>query len=122
MGEKHVIQVPVNAELYSEIIAFAEKSGVSRAEVMRGAFIRMHERTREAELDRQYREGYQRIPDDSRVGQAQVTVLGQVLNKENCSYFHISAHNRESRMSQNRVSENSAHRWRRHPHQADHSL
>ena len=97
MGEKHVIQVPVNAELYSEIVAFAEKSGVSRAEVMRGAFIRMHKRTREAELDRQYREGYERIPDDSRVGQAQVTVLGQVLNKENWSEKKRSMVGRTSR-------------------------
>lgn len=82
MGKQHVIQVPVDDEVYASIVTLAKKSGSSRAEVMREAFAQYDRKIREAELDRRYREGYGKIPDDSKAGQAQVKVTGRVLSRE----------------------------------------
>ncbi|MBN2168019.1 MAG: ribbon-helix-helix protein, CopG family [Actinobacteria bacterium] len=83
MGKQHVIQVPVDDETYASIVALANESGSSRAEVMREAFVQYNKKIHEAELDRKYREGYERIPDNSKAGQAQVRVSSRVLNREN---------------------------------------
>ena len=83
MGKQHVIQVPVDDEVYASIVELAKKSGSSRAEVMREAFIQYERHVHEAELDRQYRAGYDKIPDDIEAGQTQVSLAGEVLNKEN---------------------------------------
>lgn len=83
MGKQHVIQVPVDDKVYASVVALAKKSGSSRAEVMREAFIQYERQAREAELDRQYREGYGRIPDDGEAGETQVRLAGEILNKEN---------------------------------------
>jgi metal-responsive CopG/Arc/MetJ family transcriptional regulator len=85
MSKHHVIQVPVDDELHDAIAAVAKERNSSRAEVMREAFIHFQKRAREAELDRRYREGYERMPDEPSVGQAQVSVLKEVLSKENWS-------------------------------------
>lgn len=82
MGKEHVVQVPVDDEVYASIVALAKKSGTSRAEVMREAFIQYDRNLREAELDRRYREGYAKTPDDGKAGHAQVKVTGRVLSKE----------------------------------------
>ncbi|MBN1288484.1 MAG: CopG family transcriptional regulator [Actinobacteria bacterium] len=82
MGKQHVIQVPVDDEVYASIVALAKKSGSSRAEVMREAFIQYNNKVREDELDRRYRKGYSNIPDDVETGETQVLSAGKVLNKE----------------------------------------
>ena len=85
MSKQHVIQVPMDDELYRSIVALAKKRKASRAEVMREAFISFVARAEVAEMDRKYREGYQRIPDEPSIGEAQLDLLKVVLQKENWS-------------------------------------
>lgn len=76
---KKVIQVPIEDDLLGALDEASRSEKRSRADLIRQACRDYLRRRREQTLDRLYQEGYERVPEDSAIGQAQVALLGQVL-------------------------------------------
>ncbi len=79
---KKVIQVPIDDELLG---ALDEASGTERrkrADLIRQACREYLKRHQTEMLDRLYQEGYERVPEDGAIGEAQVALLGPVLGDE----------------------------------------
>jgi len=79
---KKVIQVPIDEELLRNLASLSKKQRKSRSEVIREACVVYLSRIKEEELDRIYREGYLRIPEDPNAGKAQAALLAKRLPKE----------------------------------------
>lgn len=79
---KKVIQVPVDEELLVALDETSRKQNKARAELIREACQRYLERVESEELDRLYKEGYQRVPEEPELGEAQIGLAGEILPKE----------------------------------------
>lgn len=77
-----VIQVPMEKELVQALDSWSQKLGWSRAEIIREACRRYLKRLEREELDRAYKAGYDRIPEEPTMALTQAALLGQVLPKE----------------------------------------
>jgi len=77
-----IIQVPMNEELLKKLNKFSKKQKVKRAALVRQACERLLKQLQEEELDRQYVEGYRRIPEDPAIGEAGLKLAAEVLAKE----------------------------------------
>jgi len=76
------IQVPMEQELVQALDSWSQRIGQSRAEIVRVA-CRQHLRQLEREqLDRIYKQGYDRLPEEPIMALTQAELLGQVLAKE----------------------------------------
>lgn len=82
MTKKHIVQMPVDEETYSRVQKCAAFCGTSQAQVMRLAFEEFYRQILESQLDRKYREGYINNPDDLVAADIQLSVLSEVLEKE----------------------------------------
>ncbi|MBU4173319.1 MAG: hypothetical protein KKB90_12080 [Actinobacteria bacterium] len=74
------IQVPVDEEFLAKLDEVSQ--GRPRAEFMRLCFLFVYDVNRERELERVYREGYKRIPDESSLPEAQARIAGEILSGE----------------------------------------
>ena len=74
------IQVPIDEEFLAKLDEV--RQGRPRAEFMRFCFLFVYEVSRERELERVYREGYERIPDESSLPEAQAGIAGEILSGE----------------------------------------
>jgi len=79
---KKVIQVPVDAELLAALDKLSKKQRKARSELIRQACQRYLRQVEYEELDRLYQQGYERVPEEPELGEAQVALSGQVLPKE----------------------------------------
>ena len=79
---KKVIQVPVDEELLNGLDNLSKKQHKARAELIRQACLHYLQQVEYKELDRLYRQGYEKIPEESEVGEAQIDMAGQVMPKE----------------------------------------
>lgn len=79
---KRVIQVPVDEELLNELDIFSVKQSKSRAELIRQACHRYLDELKSEEMDKIYRQGYEKIPEDSGIGKAQTGIIGEILPAE----------------------------------------
>lgn len=79
---KKVIQVPVDKELLAALDRMSRKQRKARAELIRHACQRYLEQVESEELDRIYRQGYERLPEEPELGEAQVALAGEILPKE----------------------------------------
>lgn len=77
-----IIQVPMNEELLKKLNKFSKKRKIKRAALVRQACERLLKQLQEEEMDRQYVEGYRRIPDDGMIAEAQMKMLAEILPKE----------------------------------------
>lgn len=77
-----VIQVPMEEELVQTLDSWSQKLGRSRAGIIREACRRYLKRLEREELDRIYREGYDRFPEEPIMALTQASLLSQVLPKE----------------------------------------
>ncbi len=82
MTTKKVIQVPVDEELLKNLNKLSKKQRKARAEIIRQACLTYLEQADEEEMDRQYEEGYRRIPETTEIAESQEAMLGEVLPKE----------------------------------------
>ncbi len=82
MSVNKVVQVPMDRELVSALDEASEKEQSSRSAVIRQACREYLRRVREEELDRQYEEGYRRIPEDMDLADAQLKMASKFLAKE----------------------------------------
>lgn len=81
MGKK-VIQVPLDEGLLKDLNNLSKKQHKARAKVIREACQHYLLEAEREEMDRLYQRGYERIPETSEFGEAQLAVLGEVLSKE----------------------------------------
>ena len=79
---KKVIQVPVDEELLIALDRTSRKQSKARAELIREACQSYLEQVESEELDRLYREGYERVPEEPELGEAQIGLAGEILPEE----------------------------------------
>jgi metal-responsive CopG/Arc/MetJ family transcriptional regulator len=79
---KKVIQVPVDEMLLYELDKLSGKQSKSRSEIIRQACHNYLEQMETEELDKIYQQGYERNPEEVETGEAQVTIVDEILPKE----------------------------------------
>lgn len=79
---KKVIQVPVDEELLVALDQMSSKQNKARAELIRKACQYYLEQVESEELDRLYQQGYERLPEESGLGEAQIALAGEILPEE----------------------------------------
>jgi metal-responsive CopG/Arc/MetJ family transcriptional regulator len=79
---KKVIQVPVDEELLVALDQTSRKQNKARAELIRKACRCYLEQMESEELDRLYQQGYEKLPEESQVGEAQIAMGGEILPRE----------------------------------------
>jgi len=79
---KKVIQVPVDEKLLGALDRTSRKQNKARAELIREACQRYLTQMESEELDRLYQQGYERLPEEPKLGEAQLGLAGQILPEE----------------------------------------
>lgn len=79
---KKVIQVPVDEKLLTALDKLSRKQSQARSEIIRRACQHYLEQMESDELDKIYQQGYERIPEDAEIGEAQVSISGEILSGE----------------------------------------
>jgi metal-responsive CopG/Arc/MetJ family transcriptional regulator len=79
---KKVIQVPVDEELLVALDQRSRKQNKARAELIREACQCYLEQVESDELDQVYQHGYERVPEESKLGEAQTALVDEILPKE----------------------------------------
>ena len=79
---KKVIQVPMDEALLRDLNAISKKQKKSRSEFIREACAGYVAKSREAELDKQYVEGYRKFPETTETARAQEKMLIDILPDE----------------------------------------
>lgn len=82
MAAKTIIQVPIDQDLLQALDLLSRTQGRSRAALIRDACRLYMLHTDEERLEQEYIQGYQRIPEDPALGEAQIAILGHVLPEE----------------------------------------
>lgn len=79
---KKVIQVPVDGGLLEALNLASRKEGLTRSELIRQACHQYLRELEAAELDAVYEKGYEQMPEEPAMGEAQVDLSSQVLPEE----------------------------------------
>ena len=79
---KKVIQVPVDEELLEELDNLSRKQRRARSELIRQACWTYLRQAKQEAMDKVYKQGYQRIPEEAELGEAQVAVVGETISRE----------------------------------------
>ena len=79
---KKVIQVPVDMDLLAALDQVSRRQRKARADLIRKACRCYLEQVESEELDRLYRQGYERLPEEPKLGKAQIALAGEVLPEE----------------------------------------
>jgi metal-responsive CopG/Arc/MetJ family transcriptional regulator len=79
---KKVIQVPVDEKLLIALDKLSRKQSKARSEIIRQACQQYLEQVESEELDRIYQQGYEKLPEEAEIGEAQVTLTGERLPRE----------------------------------------
>jgi hypothetical protein len=74
------IQVPVDEEFLEKLDKLRQDR--PRAEFMRFCFLLFYKASYDRELERVYREGYKKIPDESPLPSAQAKLAREILSEE----------------------------------------
>ena len=79
---KKVIQVPVDEKLLTALDQTSRKQNKARAELIREACQCYLTQMESEELDRLYQQGYERLPEEPELGEAQLGLAGEILPEE----------------------------------------
>jgi len=79
---KKVIQVPVDEKLLKDLDSLSKKQRKARSELIRQACLSFLQQVEDEELDRIYRQGYMRIPEEPETGEIQVAMSGEFISRE----------------------------------------
>jgi len=79
---KKVIQVPVGEKLLAALDQTSRKQNKARAELIREACECYLAQVGSEELDRAYRQGYEKLPEGPEVGEAQIGLAAEILSEE----------------------------------------
>ncbi len=77
-----IIQVPMEEDAVQSLDSLAQRLGRSRADVIRVACRLYVKQIEREELERIYKEGYERVPEEPIMALAQEAMLSEVLPKE----------------------------------------
>ena len=81
-SSNRIVQVPIDEELLVALDELSQERGSSRSALIRSACREYLRWVREEALDEVYERGYQRIPEEAAVSQAQASIAAQALPKE----------------------------------------
>lgn len=81
MGKK-VIQVPIDPELLSAIDQLSKKQHQARSELIRQACQHYLMQLETEELERLYQQGYEKLPEETKVGEAQAVLATEIFPTE----------------------------------------
>ena len=79
---RKIIQVPVEEELLHAMDVVSKKEKRARAALIRQACLNYLRQAEDKEMDRLYRQGYEKMPEATELGEAQSALTGQVLSRE----------------------------------------
>jgi len=79
---KKVIQVPVDDKLLTELDIVSKKMSEARSEIIRRACRKYLDQAESEEMDQKYQQGYRRLPEDTTVGEAQISITREILTEE----------------------------------------
>ena len=79
---KRVIQVPVDEKLLKDLDSLSKKQRKARSELIRQACLSFLQQVEDEELDRIYRQGYMRIPEEPETGEIQVAMSDEFISRE----------------------------------------
>jgi metal-responsive CopG/Arc/MetJ family transcriptional regulator len=79
---KKIIQVPIGEHLLSDLNKYSKKQNKTRAEFIREACKHYVAETEEAEMDKQYIEGYRKFPETTEIAEVQEKILKEILPDE----------------------------------------
>jgi metal-responsive CopG/Arc/MetJ family transcriptional regulator len=79
---KKVIQVPVDEDLLRNLDKLSKRQQRARSEVIRNACVRYLQQVEDEELDKIYQQGYMRVPEELAAGEAQTSIIAEVLPEE----------------------------------------
>jgi metal-responsive CopG/Arc/MetJ family transcriptional regulator len=79
---KRVIQVPVDEKLLTALDQMSRKQNRARAELIREACQCYLAQVKSEELDRLYQRGYEKVPEGSESGKAQIGLAAGILPEE----------------------------------------
>jgi len=79
---KKVVQVPIDEQLLTALDRTSRKQHKARAELIREACECYLEQVEAEELDRLYQKGYERLPEESKLGEAQIAVAHEIFAEE----------------------------------------
>ena len=79
---KKVIQVPVDEQLLTALDRTSRRQHRARAELIREACECYLEQVESEELDRLYQQGYERLPEESKLGESQIGLAAEILPGE----------------------------------------
>jgi metal-responsive CopG/Arc/MetJ family transcriptional regulator len=79
---KKIIQVPVDEVLLKDLDRLSKRQCKARAELIRYACQKYLRLVEQEEMDRIYQQGYKKIPEQSALGDAQISLSGQILSRE----------------------------------------
>jgi metal-responsive CopG/Arc/MetJ family transcriptional regulator len=82
MRKNKIIQVPMDEEFVAALDRLSEEKGESRSALIREACRRLLKQIEDAQLDREYEEGYRKFPEDPAEVEAWTQVAAEVLSKE----------------------------------------
>jgi metal-responsive CopG/Arc/MetJ family transcriptional regulator len=77
-----IIQVPMNEELLRKLNKYSKKQKMKRAALVRQACERLLKQLQEEEMDRQYVEGYRRIPETTEFAESLEKIAKEVFTEE----------------------------------------
>ncbi len=77
-----IVQVPFDEELLAALDELSRARDSSRSAIIRRACRDYLARVREEALDETYERGYQRVPEDTRIGETQALLAAQSLPEE----------------------------------------
>lgn len=79
---KKVIQVTVDEELLKDLDSLSRRQRRARSELIRQACQIYLRQAKQEGMDKLYRQGYDKIPEEPELGEAQVAVAGEIMSKE----------------------------------------
>ena len=79
---KKVIQVPVDKDLLKNLDNLSKKQQKPRSEVIREACSRYLQQVEYEELDKLYKQGYTRVPEEPETGEIQTGMSAEILSRE----------------------------------------
>ncbi|MEA3253972.1 MAG: ribbon-helix-helix protein, CopG family [Chloroflexota bacterium] len=79
---KRVIQVPVDEKLLKDLDSLSKKQRKARSELIRQACLSFLRQVEDEELDRIYRQGYMRVPEEPETGEIQLAMSGEFISRE----------------------------------------
>lgn len=82
MATAKIVQVPMEDELRQQLDKLSQAEGKTRSEVIREACRQHLRRSAIERLDRQYEEGYRRLPENPAIAEAMTAMAAQLWKRE----------------------------------------